>query len=192
MSFMNVSLGISYAKPPIGDLRFQPPQDPSNWSGIKNSYEQPPSCMQRPDAFFADFEGSREGQPSMPPSEDCLYLNIFVPDLLVRVFKGKIENGDENLIKNGLPVLIWFHGGSFSSGSSLNNGPLEDDWIPDPREFASNGEIIVVTVQYRLGSFGFLFMDDAKAPGNVGLLDQIKAVEWIKSNILGMVQVECL
>merc|ERR1739848_506381 len=46
-------LGISYAKPPIGDLRFQPLQDPSNWSGIKNSYEQPPSCMQRPDAFFA-------------------------------------------------------------------------------------------------------------------------------------------
>ena len=103
------------------------------------------------------------------------------------MLKGKIENGDENLIKNGLPVLIWFHGGSFSSGSSLNNGPLEDDWIPDPREFASNGEIIVVTVQYRLGSFGFLFMDDAKAPGNVGLLDQLKAVEWIKSNILGMV-----
>ena len=109
MSFMNFPLGISYAKPPIGDLRFQPPQDPSNWSGIKNSYEQPPSCMQRPDAFFADFQGSREGQPSMPPSEDCLYLNIFVPDLLVRVFKGKFKFRELYRVDKSQNILLKSH-----------------------------------------------------------------------------------
>ena len=59
------------------------------------------------------------------------------------MFKGnENEENDVNLIRNGLPVMIWFHGGSFSSGSSLNHGPINDDWIPDPRELASNGEVI--------------------------------------------------
>ena len=59
------------------------------------------------------------------------------------MFKGnETEENDVNLIRNGLPVMIWFHGGSFSSGSSLNHGPINDDWIPDPRELASNGEVI--------------------------------------------------
>ena len=59
------------------------------------------------------------------------------------MFKGnENEENDVNLIRNGLPVMIWFHGGSFSSGSSLNHGPINNDWIPDPRELASNGEVI--------------------------------------------------
>ena len=150
-STVSAFLGIPYAKPPVGDLRFRPPEDPEDWSGIKLAFEQPPSCMQRPDVFFADFEGSKEGQPSMPPSEDCLYLNVFVPDLLVKVFRGQGDEGQDkdNLIRNGLPVLIWFHGGGFSTGSSLANGPTKEEWFPDPRELASSGEIIVVTVQYR-------------------------------------------
>lgn len=133
-------LGIPFAMPPIGDLRFKPPSDPPNWSGIRPTDTQPPSCMQRPDLFFEDFEGAKESQPTMPPSEDCLYLNIFVPDIHVRVHQGRNEEA-RSVLQSGLPVVVWLHGGGFSSGSSLNRGPILDTWTPDPRELASTGQV---------------------------------------------------
>jgi carboxylesterase type B len=135
-------LGISYARPPLGNLRFRPPQNPEKWSGILGANQQPPSCMQRPDVFFADFEGAREAEPSMPPSEDCLYLNVFVPDILVRIHQGH-DDETASILGNGLPVIVWFHGGGFSSGSSLPRGPLQETWTPDPRELASLGQVII-------------------------------------------------
>ena len=176
-------LGIPYAQPPVANLRFQPPEKPESWSDILKANKQPSSCMQ---SFKAkDFQGAQESTPSTPPSEDCLYLNVFVPDIALRVHKG----GRVNVLKNGLPVMVYFHGGRFSSGSSLKHGPWTgNQWTPDPRELASTGQVIVISVQYRLGSFGFLFMDTPGAPGNMGILDTQMALEWVKTNVIGNVQ----
>ena len=105
---------------------------------------------------------------------------------------------------NGLPVVVWLHGGGFDSGSThpigggnwwVGDSLLEFNCVnahptynvfrrsnSDGRDFAAIGGVIVVTVQYRLGSFGFLFLDDDGAPGNVGLLDQKKALQWIQAS----------
>lgn len=170
--------GVPYARPPIGDLRFREPQDPLSWSGVKNTDKIPNSCFQRKDFFFADFLGATALDPTAGMSEDCLYLNVYIPNVKSRPGVPESAGGP---YANGLPVLVWFHGGGFTSGSAFPQG--SGDWSPDPREFAVLGEVMVVTVQYRLGSFGFLFLDDNGAPGNVGLLDQKKALEWIKRNI---------
>lgn len=172
-------LGIPYAKPPVGDLRFQKPQDPKKWDGVRDATRQPPSCHQRKDVFFADFLGSQETQPMIKASEDCLYLNVFVP----KSPKFKRTRNDRVEGANGLPVMVYIHGGFFASGSSLPKGNSKQSWIADPRELAAEGKVIVVTIQYRLGSFGFLFLGDESAPGNVGLADQLKALQWVKKNI---------
>ena len=176
-------LGVPFADPPIKDLRFKPPTDVVSWKGVREALKQPPSCYQREDLFFADFEGAKEMQPRMSPSEDCLYLNIFVPegDKL-----GKKDMPKDT--ENKLHVIVYIHGGGFYSGSSLPQKGSENEfrrseWTPDPRELASEGNVIVVTLQYRLSSFGFIFLDDDSAPGNVGLLDQRKALEWVKNEI---------
>ena len=121
-------LGVPYAQPPIHDLRFRPPKVTSKWSGVKKADKQPPSCMQR----FDISDLAQEINPSVPPSEDCLYLNIFVPNL-----PGRVHKGGRLDTLNSFPVLVYFHGGSFSKGSSLPHGPPQ--WTPDPRELASLG-----------------------------------------------------
>ena len=175
-------LGVPYARPPIGSLRFRATQDPLPWKSVRMAIEDPPSCIQRKDHFFGDFEGSQQREPKENSSEDCLYLNIYVPDVILE------QNSSS---RDGLAVLVWFHGGGFARGASVlkgskiksNSGSESQNWSPDPREIAVEGGVIVVSVQYRLGSFGFLFFDDESAPGNVGLLDQRKALGWIKRNI---------
>ena len=182
-------LGIPYAKPPVENLRFKPPQDTESWEDVRDATRQPPSCYQREDLFFADFEGAKEQQPRIQPSEDCLYLNVFVPEVAtdsnMEVASETYGTGGK---KQNMSVMIWIHGGGFHSGSSLPNKGSgtkvgQSNWTPDPRELAAEGNIIVVTLQYRLGSFGFMFLADENAPGNVGLLDQQKAIMWVKNNI---------
>lgn len=163
-------LGVPYAQPPIGKLRFRPPRDPLSWNSVRDATLPPPSCYQRRDEFFEDGRDSQDNQPLYGPSEDCLFVNIYAPD-----------HQNKSVPDNGYPVLVWFHGGGFSFGSSFSRG--SPNWSPDPRELVSEGQIIVVNVQYRLGSFGFLFLDDEFAPGNMGLLDQQLALNWIKRNI---------
>ena len=180
-------LGIPYANPPTNDLRFKPPVDVSMWDGIRDATRQPPSCYQREDMFFADFEGVKEQQPRIRPSEDCLYLNIFVPNQPKRN-QNEVSDIHEDKKDGKLSVIVYIHGGGFHSGSSLpkkgsENGFRKSKWTPDPRELASEGNVIVVTIQYRLSSFGFIFLDDESAPGNVGLLDQYKALEWVRNEI---------
>jgi para-nitrobenzyl esterase len=147
--------GIPYAAAPVGPLRWRPPQPPPESSTIRMAYEYGPACPQP----------SMPGQGSSGTSEDCLTLNVFKP----------YESED------GLPVMVWIHGGSFVSGSA-------SDPLFDGSKLAQAG-VIVVTLNYRLGAFGWL-ADPALADGaangeiaNYGMMDQIAALRWIRENI---------
>jgi len=151
--------GIPFAQPPVGDLRWKEPQPVKNWEGTRIADHFGPRAMQLP--VYSDMKFRSDGV-----SEDCLYLNVWTP--------AKSD-------KEGLPVLVYFYGGGFVAG--------------DGSEFRYDGEamarrgIVAVTVNYRLGVFGFLSHPDltAESPhhasGNYGLLDQTEALRWIHKNI---------
>lgn len=151
--------GIPYAKPPIGDLRWKEPQPADHWTGIRKMDGFGSSPMQKP--IYGDM---RFRSPGI--SEDCLYLNVWRP---------KVE------ITGKLPVLVYFYGGGFNAGDGSENRY-------DGESFAKAG-IVVVTVNYRLGIFGFfahpeLTKESSKhASGNYGLLDQYAALKWVQKNI---------
>lgn len=142
--------GIPYAVPPLKDLRFKPPVPHPGWEGIRNASSHGGVCL-GPGYLVP---GVVEGQ------EDCLYLNVYSPDL----------NPDEKY-----PVMFWIHGGSFTAGSgnSLIYGP---EWL------VKEG-VIVVTVNYRLGLLGFFATGDKHSPGNYGAKDLVAALKWVQNNI---------
>ncbi|XP_062595093.1 carboxylesterase 5A-like [Saccostrea cucullata] len=144
---------IPYAIPPVRNLRFQKPQPFGNWKGTLDATEFGPSCMQGDSAFFADV-------PNKGRSEDCLFLNIYVPSDV---------SSDERL-----SVMVWIHGGAFLYGQGM---------FYNASNLASVGRVIVVTLNYRLGIFGFLTLNDPVAGGNYGIMDQILALQWVKENI---------
>ena len=159
---VRVYLGIPYAAPPIGDLRWKPPQLPVGWQGVRQTTQLPNACWQTPYPPAAAIYQSRF--PGV--SEDCLYLNIWTP---------------AKSPKDKLPVMVWIHGGGFTRGygaSEAYNG----------EKLARKGAVIV-TINYRLGIFGFfahpaLTADSPHhASGNYALLDQIAALQWVKKNI---------
>jgi para-nitrobenzyl esterase len=154
--------GIPFAAPPIGALRWKAPQPVKPWKGVRKAAEFGPRCMQAPiypDMIFRD-------RADKPMSEDCLYLNVWTP---------------AKSAQDGLAVMVWFYGGGFQAGSSSE--PRYDG-----ENFAAKG-IIVVSVNYRLGVFGFLSHPELTkesrehASGNYGLLDQIAGLRWVKKNI---------
>jgi para-nitrobenzyl esterase len=159
-------LGVPFAAPPVGDLRWRAPQKPAAWTGERKADQFSASCMQA----LATTPG---GRPPWTPeflipgavSEDCLYLNIWTPKAAV----GK-----------RLPVLVWIHGGGFTEGS----GSVP---VYDGANLAANGGVIVVTINYRVGSFGFLAHPDmvreSGEVGNFGLADMVASLEWVKANI---------
>lgn len=148
--------GIPFAKKPAGELRFQPPEPPEAWEGTLEANEFGPVCTQNKDI------AAMLGAPADNMSEDCLYLNIWAPT-------GPRE---------GLPVMVWIHGGAFRAGAG--SSPLYDG-----TSMAENGGVIVVTINYRLGAFGFLHLAgvDSSYTANLGLLDQIAALKWVRENI---------
>lgn len=159
-------LGIPYAAPPVGDLRWRPPQPPLPWIGVRPAEKLGPSSLQVPPPSKSLYYG---GETEF--SEDCLYLNIYT---------GASEG--ETRITRERPVLVWFHFGAFSFGSASN--PMYDG-----SKLAAQG-IAVVTVNYRLGRFGFLAHPQLSAEssgyrtsGNYGILDQIAALQWVQRNI---------
>nr|AXF92896.1 acetylcholinesterase 1b [Caligus rogercresseyi] len=166
ITFRNVIswLGIPYASPPIGNLRFRHPRPMQPWDGIRNATQPPNSCVQIDDTMFPGFDGTEKWNANTPISEDCLYLSVTAPE---------IPKQD----KQRLPVLVWIHGGGFFSGTTTLD-------VYDPRTLVSEEEILFVGIQYRLGSLGFLFADSHEAPGNAGLFDQLMALVWVKENII--------
>ncbi len=151
---VTVWLGVPYAEPPVGRLRFTAPTKVRPWRGVRPA-TRVGGAAQQTTAVTASTR--RLGTPS----EDCLYLNVVAPT----------EPAPPR------PVLVWIHGGAYTSGSgALYNGS----------ELAASGDIVVVTINYRLGVFGFVDLaavTDADVPSNLGLRDQIAALEWVRDNI---------
>jgi para-nitrobenzyl esterase len=140
--------GIPYAAPPTGDLRWELPRPAADWSGVRDATEPGAPCVQ-PDMTTGErLEGS---------AEDCLYLNVTVP----RSADGPV------------PIMVWFHGGAFSSGSGAEY---------DSRRLASQGDVAVVTVNSRLGVLGYFGHPSLVDSGTYGLADQQAALRWIEAN----------
>ncbi len=172
---VEIFAGIPYAKPPVGELRWKEPQDNETWDGILEADTYAPMSMQPVNLpFFSsiahivgyhDYKISLNDNYREPVSEDSLYLNIWRP-----------HDTDKDL-----PVIVYIHGGSLQTGQ-----PWYEDYAGEG--LAEKG-CIVVNMGYRLGVFGFLATEDLKqasdnhTTGNYGLLDTIKALEWVQKNI---------
>ena len=161
-------LGIPYAKAPIGELRWRPPMRPEPWDGIMEATEfaaRGHQLAQLPDSFYGK-EFYSEPAYLPPMSEDCLYLNIWVPD---------------SAAEKKCPVAFWIHGGAFMHGFGSE---MEFDG-----EAFCRRDVILVTINYRVGAFGFMCHPALAAEdkgghcGNYGLMDQIAALKWINENI---------
>jgi para-nitrobenzyl esterase len=154
---------IPFAAPPVGPLRWKAPQPVSPWQGIKDCTRFSASPMQPKPAPFSMWS-SEFLIPKEPISEDCLYLNVWT------------SSATKNKKK---PVLVWIYGGGFSSGGSACP-------IYDGETLARKG-IVVVSINYRVGIFGFFahpeLINEGEKSGNFGLLDQIAALKWVKENI---------
>ncbi|MEN8678023.1 MAG: carboxylesterase/lipase family protein [Alteriqipengyuania sp.] len=169
-------LGVRYAAPPLGDLRFQPPAKPEAWEGIADATGYGAPCMQLYSASGPnESEMTRRIQAIFPTSteakmdnEDCLFLNVWTP---------AAGDGGKR------PVMVWFHGGGYAYGSG--NWPAYNG-----RNLAEKGAVVVVTVNHRLNAFGYLnlaekFGEEFAASGNVGNLDLVRSLEWVRDNIAG-------
>ncbi|XP_055744111.1 neuroligin-3a isoform X2 [Salvelinus fontinalis] len=183
-------LGVPYAASPVGEKRFLPPEPPSSWSGIKNATHFAPVCPQNihnavPEIMMPiwfSFSLDIVASYIQDQNEDCLYLNIYVPTEDGAQGKKQPEDlsdndgdEDEDIRDTGAkPVMVYIHGGSYMEGT----GNMIDGSI-----LASYGNVIVITLNYRVGVLGFLSTGDQAAKGNYGLLDQIQALRWISENI---------
>ncbi|XP_005079196.3 liver carboxylesterase 1 [Mesocricetus auratus] len=158
-----VFLGVPFAKPPLGSLRFAPPQPAESWSFVKNATSYPPLCSQDPEGaqmIAKHFTNRKETIPHKF-SEDCLYLNIYTPADLTK--------------SSRLPVMVWIHGGGL-----VIDGASTYDGLP----LAVHENVVVVVIQYRLGIWGFFSTGDEHSRGNWGHLDQVAALRWIQDNIV--------
>ena len=151
-------LGVPYAKPPVGELRFKAPVPVEPWSGVRDALALSPAAPQ----LSAESPVSEPIIKKIGTSEDCLYLNIWSPaaDSAKR------------------PVLVWIHGGAFMMGTGATY---------DGTDFATMGDLVVVTINYRLGVLGFVgfgsLWDDPRFDDNLGIRDQIAALAWVRDHI---------
>uniref|UniRef100_A0A8C5KFD8 Carboxylic ester hydrolase n=1 Tax=Jaculus jaculus TaxID=51337 RepID=A0A8C5KFD8_JACJA len=153
-------LGIPFAKPPVGPLRFAPPEPPESWNGVRDGTSYPAMCLQNADQLNVITTLFTLTLPSTPMSEDCLYLNIYSP--------AHTQEG------SNLPVMVWIHGGALVVGMAS---------MTDGSRLAATEDVVVVMIQYRLGVPGFFSTGDHHASGNWGYLDQVAALRWVQQNI---------
>ena len=171
--------GIPFAAPPVGDLRWRPPQPAAPWTGVRQATEFGANCMQGRGGGPPPSAGARAGAPAptpapppgapvvQAPSEDCLFLNVWRPASATPKAK--------------LPVMVWIHGGGFTGGSGASPNT-------SGAQFARQG-VVLVSANYRLGRFGFFAFpalsrerpDETK--GNYAYMDQIAALQWVRRNI---------
>jgi para-nitrobenzyl esterase len=157
---LNAFKGVPFAEPPVGPRRWAPPSKRQAWSGIREAVHVGPAALQGT-SLLDQIIPEQVGTQS----EDCLYLNVWTPGL---------DGGKR-------PVMVWIHGGAFAIGSG--GGPMYNG-----EHLARLGDVVVVTLNYRLGSFGFLNLRDTVqspvlASGTEGIMDQICALEWVRDNI---------
>jgi len=158
-SKIHIFKGIPYAAPPVGDLRWKAPQQAASWNTTLQATEFGPRCMQGP--IYSDMIFRDKG-----PSENCLHLNVWTPAASANAH---------------LPVMVWIYGGGFAAGATSE--PRQDG------ENLAHKGVIVVSMNYRLGIFGFFTHPDLakesghNSTGNYGLMDQAAALEWVKKNI---------
>ncbi len=152
-------LGLPYAAPPVGDLRWKAPEPPAHWKGVRDATHYIAHCFQGVIYRDTTFQDGNE-------SEDCLYLNVYVPA--------------DSSPKSNLPVMFWIHGGGYMGGAGTERRHNGD--------FLATKGVVLVTINYRLSVFGFLATSElAKeaggTAGNYGLLDMVAALQWVKANI---------
>jgi para-nitrobenzyl esterase len=158
---VRVYKGIPYAAPPLGDLRWKVPQPVAAWQGVRDAGQYSATCMQTPYPAASIYYSEPQ-----PVSEDCLYLNVWTA---------------AKSTKERRPVMVWIHGGAFTRGAGST--PTYDG-----EKLAAKG-VVLVTINYRLGVFGFLAHPELTgesahhSSGNYALLDQIAALEWVQKNI---------
>src|SRR5262245_17450693 len=161
-SGLTVFKGIPFARAPVGDLRWRPPQAPEPWKDARDARDFAPACSQP-----ARNPNRRDGLGAAPlrTSEDCLFLNVWTPNL-----------------KGSAPVMVWIHGGAHRFGATSQ--PFYDG-----AQLARQG-VVLVSISYRLGFFGYFghpaltaATDRAEAVGNYGLMDQLAGLQWVQQNI---------
>uniref|UniRef100_A0A7M4EBN1 Carboxylic ester hydrolase n=1 Tax=Crocodylus porosus TaxID=8502 RepID=A0A7M4EBN1_CROPO len=157
---VNVFLGIPFAKPPVGSLRFAPPEPPEPWTDVRDATSYPPFCPQDLTFLRRIQQTWKEKHAPLITSEDCLFLNIYTP-----------ADSDK---KTKLPVMVWIHGGNFIFGGASRF---------DGSALSAYEDVVVVIIQYRLGLLGFFSTGDEHARGNWAYLDQIAALQWIQKNV---------
>lgn len=140
--------GIPYAEPPVGALRFRNTIPHRGWAGVRDAEEHGEHCASSRGWFGEGIGGG----------EDCLFLNVYTPSLT-----------------GTRAVMVWIHGGSFTSGSG-------DSGIHGPEFFVNDG-VVLVTINYRLGALGYLATGDGAAQGNYGMKDIVEALRWVRQNI---------
>jgi len=160
-------LGIPFAKPPEGELRWRAPREPEGWTGTREALAFGESCPQ-----FPSFSQDAGAEGATVGDEDCLYLNVYAPPWKV----DSVPTGEELL-----PVMVWIHGG----GNSVGDAKLYDGSL-----LSKAGPVVVVTIHYRLGVFGWFThpaLREGEGPidasGNFGTLDVVAALSWVKQNI---------
>ena len=166
---IHIWFGVPYAEAPLGKLRWKAPRNVNSWDKVYEATNFGSPCVQ----IQSSLTGGGLAKPGdIIGNEDCLYLNIYAPSYNVNSVPKEI---------NRLPVMVWIHGGGNTSGMTSEY---------NPERFVVSQNIIVVTISYRLGLFGWFShpelrkkSDDIDASANFGLLDQIKALEWLRDNI---------